>query len=32
VVHLDGDHAPGTFLDTRIVAARPHHLEGELVG
>jgi tRNA-2-methylthio-N6-dimethylallyladenosine synthase len=32
VVHLDGDHAPGTFLDTRIVAARSHHLEGELVG
>ena len=32
VVHLDGGHAPGTFLDTRIVAARPHHLEGELVG
>jgi tRNA-2-methylthio-N6-dimethylallyladenosine synthase len=32
VVHLDDDHAPGTFLDTRIVAARSHHLEGELVG
>jgi tRNA-2-methylthio-N6-dimethylallyladenosine synthase len=32
VVHLDDDHAPGTFLDARIVAARSHHLEGELVG
>jgi tRNA-2-methylthio-N6-dimethylallyladenosine synthase len=32
VVHVDGDHAPGTFLDARIGAARPHHLEGELVG
>jgi tRNA-2-methylthio-N6-dimethylallyladenosine synthase len=32
VVHVDGDHAPGTFLDVRIDAARPHHLEGELVG
>jgi tRNA-2-methylthio-N6-dimethylallyladenosine synthase len=31
VVHVDGDHAPGTFLDARIGAARPHHLEGELV-
>jgi tRNA-2-methylthio-N6-dimethylallyladenosine synthase len=31
VVHVDGDHAPGTFLDVRIGAARPHHLEGELV-
>jgi tRNA-2-methylthio-N6-dimethylallyladenosine synthase len=28
VVHLDGDHAPGTFLDARIVAAHPHHLDG----
>jgi tRNA-2-methylthio-N6-dimethylallyladenosine synthase len=32
VVHVDGDHATGTFLDARIGAARPHHLEGELVG
>src|ERR687898_845315 len=32
IVPLDGDHTPGTFLDTRIVAARAHHLEGELVG
>ena len=31
VVHLDGEHAPGTFLDARIVAAHPHHLDGELL-
>jgi tRNA-2-methylthio-N6-dimethylallyladenosine synthase len=31
IVHLDGEHAPGTFLDARIVAAHPHHLDGELV-
>jgi tRNA-2-methylthio-N6-dimethylallyladenosine synthase len=31
VVHVDGEHAPGTFLDVRIVAAHPHHLDGELV-
>jgi tRNA-2-methylthio-N6-dimethylallyladenosine synthase len=31
VVHLAGDHAPGTFLDARIVGAHPHHLDGELV-
>ncbi len=31
VVHLAGDHPPGTFLDARIVAAHPHHLTGELV-
>ena len=31
VVHVDGDHAPGTFLDARIVAAHPHHLDGELL-
>lgn len=31
VVHLDGDHAPGKFLDVRIISARPHHLLGELV-
>jgi tRNA-2-methylthio-N6-dimethylallyladenosine synthase len=29
IVHVDGDHGPGTFLDVRIVGARPHHLEGE---
>jgi tRNA-2-methylthio-N6-dimethylallyladenosine synthase len=32
VVHLPGDHAPGTFLQARIVSAHPHHLTGELVG
>ena len=31
VVHLDGEHAPGTFVDVRIVGAHPHHLDGELV-
>jgi tRNA-2-methylthio-N6-dimethylallyladenosine synthase len=31
VVHLDGDHAPGAFVQVRIVAAHPHHLDGELV-
>ncbi|MEX2204198.1 MAG: tRNA (N6-isopentenyl adenosine(37)-C2)-methylthiotransferase MiaB, partial [Actinomycetota bacterium] len=31
VVHLDGEHAPGSFLDARIVAAYPHHLDGELL-
>jgi tRNA-2-methylthio-N6-dimethylallyladenosine synthase len=31
LVHLDGEHAPGTFLDAQIVAAHPHHLDGELV-
>ena len=31
VVHLDGEHSPGSFLDARIVAAHPHHLDGELV-
>jgi tRNA-2-methylthio-N6-dimethylallyladenosine synthase len=31
VVHLDGDHGPGTFVDVRIVGAHPHHLDGELV-
>jgi len=30
VVHVGGDHAPGTFLDVRIVGAHPHHLDGEL--
>jgi len=30
VVHLDGEHRPGAFLDVRIVAAHPHHLDGEL--
>jgi tRNA-2-methylthio-N6-dimethylallyladenosine synthase len=31
VVHLTGSHAPGEFLDVRIVSAHPHHLVGELV-
>jgi tRNA-2-methylthio-N6-dimethylallyladenosine synthase len=31
LVHLDGDHAPGSFVDVRMVAAHPHHLDGELV-
>ncbi len=31
VVHLGSDLARGTFLDARIVAAHPHHLDGELV-
>jgi len=32
VVHLPGALAPGTFQDARIVAAHPHHLNGEVVG
>jgi tRNA-2-methylthio-N6-dimethylallyladenosine synthase len=32
VVHLDGEHAPGAFVDVRIVGAHPHHLDGEAVG
>jgi len=31
IVHVDGGHAPGELLDVRIVAAHPHHLDGELV-
>jgi tRNA-2-methylthio-N6-dimethylallyladenosine synthase len=31
VVNLDGEVAPGTFLDVRIVSAHPHHLVGEPV-
>ncbi|MBI2237797.1 MAG: tRNA (N6-isopentenyl adenosine(37)-C2)-methylthiotransferase MiaB [Actinobacteria bacterium] len=30
VVHLEGDHEPGEFLDVRIVSAHPHHLTGEV--
>src|SRR5205085_2541187 len=26
VVHVDGRHVPGTFLDAEIVSAHPHHL------
>jgi len=28
VVHLEGQIAPGAFLDVRIVSAHPHHLVG----
>jgi tRNA-2-methylthio-N6-dimethylallyladenosine synthase len=31
VVHLEGDHPIGAFLDARIVGAHPHHLDGRLV-
>jgi hypothetical protein len=31
VVHVGGDHLPGTFLEARIDGAHPHHLDGELV-
>ena len=31
VVHFEGDHAPGDFVDVAIVAAHPHHLDGEPV-
>ena len=31
VVHLDGDHAPGDFVEVRIAGAHPHHLDGEPV-
>jgi tRNA-2-methylthio-N6-dimethylallyladenosine synthase len=31
VVHLDGDDAPGTFREATIVAAHPHHLDGDWV-
>ena len=30
VVHVGGEHAPGTFLEVRIVGAHPHHLDGQL--
>ena len=32
LVHAAGDCAPGAFADVRILAAHPHHLDGELVG
>jgi tRNA-2-methylthio-N6-dimethylallyladenosine synthase len=32
IVHVGGEHAPGTFLDVRIVGAHPHHLDAELAG
>lgn len=31
IVHMEGELAPGTFLDARIVSAHPHHLVGEPV-
>jgi tRNA-2-methylthio-N6-dimethylallyladenosine synthase len=31
IVHLEGELAPGTFLDARIVSAHPHHVVGEPV-
>jgi tRNA-2-methylthio-N6-dimethylallyladenosine synthase len=31
VVHLDGDHVPGDFVQVQIVDAHPHHLDGEPV-
>ncbi|MGZ8610982.1 MAG: tRNA (N6-isopentenyl adenosine(37)-C2)-methylthiotransferase MiaB [Actinomycetota bacterium] len=31
LVHLDGEHVPGSFVRARVVAAHPHHLDGELV-
>jgi hypothetical protein len=31
IVHLASQHAPGDFLDARIVSATPHHLAGEVV-
>jgi tRNA-2-methylthio-N6-dimethylallyladenosine synthase len=31
VVHVDADLAPGSFVEVRIVAAHPHHLDAELV-
>jgi tRNA-2-methylthio-N6-dimethylallyladenosine synthase len=31
VVHVDGEHRPGSFLQVQIVGAHPHHLDGELV-
>ena len=31
LVHAPGDRAPGTFARVRVLAAHPHHLDGELV-
>jgi tRNA-2-methylthio-N6-dimethylallyladenosine synthase len=30
VVHVDGEHPPGSFLDVEIVEAAQHHLLGRL--
>jgi tRNA-2-methylthio-N6-dimethylallyladenosine synthase len=32
VVHVPGERPIGTFVDARIVAAHPHHLDGDVVG
>ena len=31
VVHVDGEHESGAFLEVRIVSAAPHHLVGSVV-
>ncbi|MEA2009341.1 MAG: tRNA (N6-isopentenyl adenosine(37)-C2)-methylthiotransferase MiaB [Actinomycetota bacterium] len=31
IVHVDGVHEPGQFLDVRITRAAPHYLEGALI-
>jgi len=31
VVHFEGDHVAGDFLDVAIVGAHPHHLDGDPV-
>ncbi len=31
IVHVDGVHEPGRFLDLRVTRAAPHYLEGTLV-
>ena len=32
LVHFDGPHRPGDFVQVHIMKAHPHHLDGELVG
>jgi tRNA-2-methylthio-N6-dimethylallyladenosine synthase len=29
IVHFEGDHSPGEFVDVAVTAAHPHHLSGE---
>jgi tRNA-2-methylthio-N6-dimethylallyladenosine synthase len=31
LVHVDGRHAPGTFLDVRVESAAMHHLVGSVI-
>jgi tRNA-2-methylthio-N6-dimethylallyladenosine synthase len=31
LVHFDGHHEPGRFVDVGVTAAHPHHLDGVLV-